>query len=121
MPGPRRRPCAITLLAVVAAALPAAALPATAQDSPATAAASDVAERLERLATEIDRSRVDLHVPGAADVGVGVAVDGPSVDDTIPRAAPPVVELLAVVRRLGRPVFVGLVGGHHFVDPPGVS
>ena len=44
-------------------ALPA---PAAAQSVTATQTTPTLAERLDRLAAEIDRNRIDLHVPGAA-------------------------------------------------------
>jgi len=40
--------------------------PAAAQSVTATQPAPSLQERLDRLAAEIDRNRVDLHVPGAA-------------------------------------------------------
>ena len=39
---------------------------ATAQAVTATQTTPTLAERLDRLAAEIDRNRIDLHVPGAA-------------------------------------------------------
>ena len=53
----------LLLLAVVLFRLPA---PAAAQSAASTAATPTLAERLDRLAAEIDRNRIDLHVPGAA-------------------------------------------------------
>ena len=40
--------------------------PATAQSVATPQTTPTVAERLDRLAAEIERNRVDLHVPGAA-------------------------------------------------------
>ena len=40
-------------------------MPAIAQSASATPAAPTLAERLDRLAAEFDRNRIDLHVPGA--------------------------------------------------------
>ena len=52
----------LLLLAAILLRLP---TPAIAQSVSATAAAPTLAERLERLAPEIGRNRIDLHVPGA--------------------------------------------------------
>jgi len=40
--------------------------PAAAQSNAASRPTPSLEERLDRLAVEIDRNRVDLHVPGAA-------------------------------------------------------
>jgi CubicO group peptidase (beta-lactamase class C family) len=52
----------LLLLAAVLFQLP---TPAIAQSAAPTSATPTLAERLDRLATEFDRSRIDLHVPGA--------------------------------------------------------
>ena len=54
---------ALLLLCVSLLALPAGA-PAQSVVAPQKAAPA-LAERLDRLATEFDRNRIDLHVPGA--------------------------------------------------------
>jgi CubicO group peptidase (beta-lactamase class C family) len=63
-PSTRVRPILRPLL--VAACLPRLPMPAHAQSATATPAAPTLAERLDRLSAEIDRNRIDLHVPGAA-------------------------------------------------------
>ena len=56
----------ISSLLLLAAILLRPPTPAIAQAVSAAPAAPTLAERLERLAAEIERNRVDLHVPGAA-------------------------------------------------------
>ncbi|HET9385825.1 MAG TPA: serine hydrolase [Gemmatimonadales bacterium] len=55
----------LTFIAVVLSALAAAPIPASAQ-APAATAAPTLEARLERLAAEIERNRIDQHAPGAA-------------------------------------------------------
>jgi CubicO group peptidase (beta-lactamase class C family) len=59
-------PRAISRLLVMSVVLLPLPAPAAAQAVPAAQTIPTLAERLDRLAAEIDRNRIDLHVPGAA-------------------------------------------------------